>query len=854
MHRSVATKLVTMGPSNAGFEGNDMSVDSSIFVEFPQLKLSSPNDASLPEDEELLKLWVWQNHKQEIMNSMRFKRQKQLIERDIGRRRWEIIGRVSHVQQNVHHRIGLKAAYSFLLDGILKLMQSNFAFIGEAKYGENGSVYLQTHATMISGREEDQTVTFYREKGADLKFNIMNALFQKIYTTQKPLISNFPRQDQMIGTVEGYPTLQNFLCLPLLGAGGGVIGMICISNKQGGYTLSDTEFMEPFTATGSKLIQTYSELEENNCRLGTLEEKVMERTRKLELANKRLEEANRSVIRTSTAQLQHFACMSHEIRTPLNCIIGMTSVLHESELTTMQKESLEMIMSSSNLLLTVVNDVLDYSKLATGNVVIDFQRSSLQKTLDTIVSSIGTKTRSIGMSLRTIFDVAVPEFFDTDSRRLQQILFNLLGNATKFSKVGGEIELHVSVVTGKEENGVMASYPLEGPSNSPRHVAQTEKDGQAPRRNNRSLHFVVKDYGKGIERSEFSNIFKPFRQGSPNVERLYGGTGLGLAITARLVIALGGKIAVDSKLGEWSEFTVDLPFREDYTAPAKFRRAIKDATVFMADNDKKTMEQMTHVFDQCGIPFASFSSMKAIKQFILNNPHHSYGRCICLIQEDLYEKDSFQAVSEKVPATLMTFGPKYGVEASVFHCRSLAGLLPCVLLNSIEKSIVSRAFKMPHTSLTSPSVGSRDGVCQDWPVQGDIRRLRVLVAEDNLVNQKVISRMLHRLGVRDVDIVDDGQKAVDQASNKDYDVILMDMQMPVMDGVEACRVILGNKHQPQQPSPQQKQKRHIPTVVFVTAHVSPSFQVQCEEAGASGFLPKPVKLECIEKCLLALTE
>jgi signal transduction histidine kinase len=175
---------------------------------------------------------------------------------------------------------------------------------------------------------------------------------------------------------------------------------------------------------------------QSTANVSLLEDKVKERTRTLQTTNERLEEANHRILEASAAQLQHFACMSHEIRTPLNCIIGLSSLLQESSLNPIQAESMEMIVSSSDLLLTVVNDVLDYSKLESGNVDIEIRQCSLQETLNSVVHAIEAKAVSKKVSLCTIYDARICDAINTDGRRLQQILYNLLGNAIKFSKEG----------------------------------------------------------------------------------------------------------------------------------------------------------------------------------------------------------------------------------------------------------------------------------------------------------------------------------------------------------------------------------------------------------------------------------
>lgn len=244
--------------------------------------------------------------------------------------------------------------------------------------------------------------------------------------------------------------------------------------------------------------------------------------------------------RTSLIVLFHFCWCD---RTPLNCIIGLSSLMQEStSLDQKQAEYLQMMVSSGELLQRVVNDVLDYSKLEAGKVVVEIQQSSLQDALNAVVRSIETNALSRNVSVETHYDYTVGEFFATDSRRLQQILYNLLGNSIKFSSEEGVVELWV-------QHCILPPQLLKQDSCDVRDIKPFGQDQQV-------LRFVVKDYGKGIQKENFEKIFVPFSQAENSTERLHGGTGLGLAITAKLVKALGGSISVDSEFGEWTEMRV----------------------------------------------------------------------------------------------------------------------------------------------------------------------------------------------------------------------------------------------------------------------------------------------------------
>jgi signal transduction histidine kinase/CheY-like chemotaxis protein len=530
-----------------------------------------------------------------------------------------------------------------------------------------------------------------------------------------------PRDCQWF-TKEGY---QDYLALPILYQGGFVGGMAWSTKNADGFCEKEIEFFEKSLAA----LTTVLRLHTNDLVKKTLMGRLEADTRELADANQSLEKANKRVLKQSAAQLKHFAMMSHEIRTPLNCIIGISSLLLDTDMDPAQQDYLRMINSSGDLLCSVVNDVLDYSRLESGNVEINLQRTNLKETMDTVVKAIEIKGGERNLVLRTLLDDRLPLFIETDGNRLQQILYNLLGNAIKFSKDSGTIDVSVLICEEK--------------------ASTCEK----------RLRFVVRDYGKGIEKKDIEKIFLPFDQGSSDTERLYGGTGLGLAITMKLVKVLGGNITVDSKPGEWCEFMVDLPYVEP-----------------LSQNTEPTNLSIPH----------DMMLPKIATQLLPSTPS---ARSV----------SGSTAVTSHLPSSLNT--KKRSLSKVQYRDESL---LPC---------------------------------CKQ-KTDSSYRNIRVLVAEDNKINQKVMKRMLLRLGLECIDIVENGQEAVDREATNTYDVILMDIQMPVMDGFEATRQIVAR--------PRVQLTDIAPKIFFVSAHALDTFQAQARVAGGDGFISKPFKLQKIE--------
>lgn len=571
---------------------------------------------------------------------------------------------------------------------------------------------------------------------------------------------------------------------------------------------------------------------------------------------------------TSTGNVPHFL-----IHSPLNCIIGMADLLSTTDLSPVQEDTIEMITASGKLLLQVVNDVLDFSKLTSGNVEIDVKSTNLQETLDSVVHSINIEAQREFLALRTIYDTVLPNYIQTDGQRLQQILFNLFGNAVKFSNKCGEIEFTVKVVsmdshdehsTEKSDGGPTGTTKSLGTEpfryifhhNQPKDTTMRISAGGCPYKTqaaattqikeeycniaatpaSRKLRLVVKNYGVGIKESEFENIFKPFRQASSYIGRRHGGTGLGLSITAKLVKALGGDISVNSQVGEWTEFTVDLPLSVEITEPSDLGLDLQDIQVILIDSDMKSLERLNTVFQECGIACVARASMEGLSDVTVLS-----GRTISMVHEELYDAASYDTFLQFHPgANLITFGPNHCVEETSVHIRAPATLLPCVLMDTLRSALrTSNAFESLalHQKLKINAVSEPNKV----PVR-DISKLHVLVAEDNIVNQKVIARMLNKMGVEFFDLVENGQKAVDAVNENDipYDVILMDMQMPVMDGIQACRIILGNQKSKSKSAPLAK-------IIFVSANVSSG--ADYSTVGAWDCVPKPFKMDQIRECL-----
>ena len=410
--------------------------------------------------------------------------------------------------------------------------------------------------------------------------------------------------------------------------------------------------------------------------IDSMEKQIEDRTNELENANRDLARANQQLAIQSARQLEHFACMSHEIRTPLNCIVGMSSLLLDDadDMDPMHADSIRMINTSGDLLKAVVDDVLDYAKLESGSFEVDIKPTNLQETLASVVHSISQKVQEKNIRLRTHFSARLPLELETDSRRLQQVLFNLLGNAGKFSKPDSVIDLSVTLMNDQ-------------------HVASPT---------GKVIRFAVKDYGKGIDKADWKTIFEPFSQASKETQNVYGGTGLGLSITSKLVHRLGGVVGLDSQLGKYTEFTVDLPFSGKPVDVESVSAKLSKTTLLLVMPAKKFDYAFSEYeilpepepFDKAvsqiyGLDVERCTSIQKVEEVIKNRISTDKNRNFALmIDEKLFYMgilDQLESIVDPSQFTVITVGPHYSIPLTKdWHLKSLLNFFPAALLETIH--------------------------------------------------------------------------------------------------------------------------------------------------------------------------
>jgi two-component system sensor histidine kinase/response regulator len=527
--------------------------------------------------------------------------------------------------------------------------------------------------------------------------------------------------------------------------------------------------------------------------------------------------AKEAAEKASQAKSEFLANMSHEIRTPLNGVMGMTDLALETSLTAEQREYLETVKTSSEALLVVINDILDFSKIEADRIVLDSAEFDLRDCLESALRTVAVRADEKGLELLCEVAPEVPEVVRGDAGRLRQVVLNLVGNAIKFTDAG---EVAVRVQADAQEGG-------EG-----------------------LLHFTVSDTGIGIPEEKREAVFAPFTQADTSTTRKYGGTGLGLTISNRLVAMMGGAMWVESELGKGSQFHFTARLRATSTkeikvgapAPPEILRGVKVLVVDDNRTNRRILEGMLKHWEMKAL--AVESGELALRQL---SDAREAGAPYGLILTDMHmpKMDGFELVEqirrkpELSTATIMML-TSAGHQGDAARCKELG--VAAYLLKPIRQSelreAIGRVLGADKPEGAIPLITRYS--LQDAREPGS--SLRVLLAEDNRVNQRLVVRLLEKRGHR-VAVAANGLEALAALKKETFDLVLMDVQMPEMDGMEATAAIreeekASGEHQP---------------IIALTAHAMKGDREKCLSAGMDAYLTKPIRPqeldEVLEDCL-----
>ena len=673
-----------------------------------------------------------------------------------------------------------------LLGALIEITGSDYGFIGEVIFGEEGKRGLKLHAlTNISWDDSSRALYEKLKTNQDMMLDSSDTMIGSVMYEEKILISDDVMKDARGGhTPPGHPYLKTYMGVPIF-QGGELVGVYGIANRKAGYTEEIAEFLEPFHATCGVMIAG-----------------MRQANKQFELmAN--LEEAKREAESATALKSDFLANMSHEIRTPMNAILGLSHLALGTELNYQQKDYVDKIHRSANALLHIINDILDFSKIESGKLTLESIPLQIEELIEDCLLPVQTlamqKKLEICVHLDKALSFCEQPILLGDSVRIGQVLVNLLGNSVKFTEQG-HILLSVKVLEIQE--------------------------------NQWRLAFEVQDTGIGMTKQQVEKLFEAFIQADASTTRKHGGTGLGLAISRNLAREMGGDITVKSQMGEGTQFSLEVPLLLDVSKEHQQHCAPLNVSILVVDDHALSLEQIGIQLAQFHVTVIQQASAKAALAYLASAEVMPDWVFVDSLMPDMDGVELFKVLAQDYPAlakqtVLMSFYEwtqlqEMASQNGIPYCLPKP-ILPGQLMQLFsDTDRVSRRLEQRSSSMSIPDLSDK----------------QILVVEDNLLNQQIATEFLAKTQAQ-LTLADNGEQALYQLtqSGQSFDLVLMDIQMPIMDGIEATKQIRARSELDDLP------------ILAMTAHAFKEEIDRCMMVGMNNYITKPILPEKLYQLL-----